>query len=109
MPFEYVQLNAYLLNMFAVLVPVAIASFTDELFFAVCATFVTVGSFYAIFIVANDMEVPQWMQWRGRVAAVSPFLFPRLLALRTRCVLFTCLYSPPSHHDLLLPAHGPSH
>ena len=57
-PFEYVQLNAYLLNMFAILGPVAVSSFTDELFFAVCATFVTVGSFYAIFIVANDMEDP---------------------------------------------------
>jgi len=57
-PFEYVQLNAYLLNTMAILAPIAISAFTASFVLAVIATFVVVGSFYAIFIVANDMEDP---------------------------------------------------
>jgi len=57
-PFEYVQLNAYLLNCSALLCPVAISAFTNSLALALFATFVIVGAFYSIFIVANDMEDP---------------------------------------------------
>jgi len=57
-PFEYVQLNAYQLNTMSLLCPLAISAVTPSLVLAIAATFVIVGSFYAIFIVANDMEDP---------------------------------------------------
>lgn len=58
-PFAYVQLTAAFLNVFALLlVPVAIAVFTDELWISLVATAMTVASYYALFIVANDLEDP---------------------------------------------------
>ena len=58
-PFAYVQLNAVVLNLFAiVLCPVAIASFTPTLWLSITTTAITVMSFFAVFIVANEMEDP---------------------------------------------------
>eukprot|EP00322_Chrysochromulina_rotalis_P001240 CAMPEP_0115851404 /NCGR_PEP_ID=MMETSP0287-20121206/12466_1 /TAXON_ID=412157 /ORGANISM="Chrysochromulina rotalis, Strain UIO044" /LENGTH=526 /DNA_ID=CAMNT_0003305439 /DNA_START=109 /DNA_END=1689 /DNA_ORIENTATION=- len=58
-PFAYVQLNAIFLNLFAiVLAPIAIASFTPTLWLSLVTTAVTTISFFAIFIVANEMEDP---------------------------------------------------
>lgn len=58
-PFPYVQLNAFLLNVFScVLCPIAIASFTPVLWLSITTTVVTVLSFYAVFIVANELEDP---------------------------------------------------
>ena len=43
MPFPYVQLNAFLLNLFAVILcPIAIASFTDALWLSLATTAVCV-------------------------------------------------------------------
>ena len=57
-PFNYVQLNSFLLNIFAVILcPVAIASFTKVMWLSVMMTVITVGSFYAVFMVANELEV----------------------------------------------------
>jgi len=58
-PFAYVQLNAIFLNLFAVvLCPIAIASFTPTLWLSLSTTAVTIISFFAVFIVANEMEDP---------------------------------------------------
>jgi hypothetical protein len=58
-PFPYVQLNAFLLNAFScILCPVAIASFTPVMWLSVSTTVVTVISFYAVFLVANELEDP---------------------------------------------------
>jgi hypothetical protein len=58
-PFPYVQINAFLLNTFAAfLCPFAIASFTTVAWLSILTTAVTVISFYAIFMVANEMEDP---------------------------------------------------
>ena len=58
-PFPYVQLNAFLLNVFACfLCPIAIASFTPILWLSLTTTVITVVSFYAVFIVANELEDP---------------------------------------------------
>jgi len=58
-PFAYVQLNALFLNLFAIfLCPVAIASFTPTVWLSLTTTAVTVISFFAVFIVANEMEDP---------------------------------------------------
>ena len=58
-PYPYVQLNALLLNVFScILTPVAIASFTPELWVSLGTTVVTVFSFYSVFIVANELEDP---------------------------------------------------
>ena len=58
-PFPYVQLNAFLLNVFScVLCPIAIASFTPVMWLSVSTTVVTVVSFYAVFLVANELEDP---------------------------------------------------
>ena len=58
-PFPYVQLNAFLLNIFSCLLcPIAIASFTPTLWLSLSSTVVSVVSFYAVFIVANELEDP---------------------------------------------------
>ena len=58
-PFPYVQLNAFLLNVFSCLLcPIAIASFTSVIWLSVLTTVVTVISFYSVFIVANELEDP---------------------------------------------------
>ena len=58
-PFSYVQLNAFLLNLFACfLCPIAIASFTPILWLSLTTTVVTVVSYFAVFIVANELEDP---------------------------------------------------
>lgn len=58
-PFPYVQLNAFLLNLFACLLcPIAIASFTTVAWLSITTTVVTVISFYSVFIVANELEDP---------------------------------------------------
>ena len=58
-PFPYVQLNAFLLNLFACfLCPIAIASFTPILWLSLTTTVVTVVSYFAVFIVANELEDP---------------------------------------------------
>ena len=58
-PFAFVQLNAIFLNLFAVvLCPIAIASFTPTLWLSLSTTAVTIISFFAVFIVANEMEDP---------------------------------------------------
>ena len=70
-PFPYVQLNAFLLNLFAVILcPIAIASFTDALWLSLATTAVCVVSFYAVFIVANQVRSSHvrgdpW-EWGGR-------------------------------------------
>ena len=52
------QLNAIFLNVFApVLCPIAIASFTPTVWLSVLTTGMTVMSYYALFIVANQLEV----------------------------------------------------
>ena len=58
-PFGYVQLNALFLNLFApFLCPIAIASFTPTMWLSLLTTGITVLSYYALFIVANEMEDP---------------------------------------------------
>ena len=58
-PFPYVQLNAFLLNLFSLLLcPIAIASFTQVLWLSLAMAFITVCSFYAVFAVANELEDP---------------------------------------------------
>ena len=58
-PFPYVQLNALLLNLFSCfLSPIAIASFTPVPWLSVLTTFMTVISFYGVFLVANQLEDP---------------------------------------------------
>ena len=58
-PFGYVQLNALFLNLFApFLCPIAIASFTPTLWLSILTTGITVLSYYALFVVANEMEDP---------------------------------------------------
>ena len=48
-----------LLNLFGpILCPIAIAAFTSELWISLVATGMTVTSYYAIFIVANELEDP---------------------------------------------------
>ena len=54
-----VQLNALYLNIFALLIcPIAIASLTPVMWLSLCTTAITVASYYALFIVANQMEDP---------------------------------------------------
>ena len=57
-PFAYVQYNAVVLNVFAILCPIAMACFSGSSYIAGILTFFVVGSFYAIFILANEMEDP---------------------------------------------------
>ena len=50
-PFPYVQLNTILLNLFCVILcPIAIAAFTEILWLSLVMSFLTVCSFYAVFI-----------------------------------------------------------
>ena len=49
-PFAYVQYNAVVLNVFAILCPIAMACFSGSSYIAGILTFFVVGSFYAIFI-----------------------------------------------------------
>jgi len=58
-PFAYVQLNAITLNLFnLILTPIAVATYTSELWLSLVTVAVTVMSFYSAFIVANEMEDP---------------------------------------------------
>jgi len=58
-PFAYVQLNAISLNLFnLILAPIAIATYTSELWLSLLMTTVTAMSFYSAFIIANEMEDP---------------------------------------------------
>lgn len=61
-PFAYVQFNALLLNLFNIACPIAVACFTDSLVFAIFLSTVIILAFYAIFIVANEMEDPFGVQ-----------------------------------------------
>jgi len=54
-----VQLNAITLNLFnLILTPIAVATYTSELWLSLVTVAVTVMSFYSAFIVANEMEDP---------------------------------------------------
>ena len=58
-PFGYVQFNALLLLFFTVLSPVAIACFTpNSVILSAILSLVVVGSFSALWLVANEMEDP---------------------------------------------------
>ena len=58
-PFAYVQFNALLLLLFTVLAPVAVACFTPKsVILSAVTSFIVVGSFTAIWLVANEMEDP---------------------------------------------------
>lgn len=57
-PFAFVQLNAILLLAFNILCPIAVACFSSTISMAVITTVVVVGSFCAMWLVANEMEDP---------------------------------------------------
>ena len=58
MPFAFVQVNALMLIVFNLIVPVAIANFSSTISMAMLTTMVVVGAFSAMFLVANEMEDP---------------------------------------------------
>lgn len=57
-PFAFVQLNAVLLLVFNLLVPVAVACFSSAISMAVLTSVVVTGAFSAMWLVANEMEDP---------------------------------------------------
>jgi len=58
LPFSYVQFNAALLSIFIVTAPLAISAFTDSVAVAVIFSALIVGSFTAMWLLANEMEDP---------------------------------------------------
>ena len=58
-PMVYVQLQAFFLNIFGLfLCPIAVAAYTETMWYSLLMTGVTTVGFYAIFMVANEMEDP---------------------------------------------------
>jgi len=57
-PFAYVQYNALLLIMFAVITPVAVACFTRNVVLSVLISILIVGGFGAMWLVTNELEDP---------------------------------------------------
>ena len=57
-PFAYVQFNAAVITIFAFMAPFVIACFTESAVLAAIFSAVVVGCYYALFIVANEMEDP---------------------------------------------------
>jgi len=58
MPFAYVQFNAFMLLVFNVLAPIAIACFTETLALTMVLAFAISGGFTAMWVVANELEEP---------------------------------------------------
>ena len=58
MPFAYVQVNALLLFLFTLIVPIAIGVFSDSVFISLSATVSVIGGFTAMWLVANELEDP---------------------------------------------------
>jgi len=57
-PFHFVQLGSLFLTFSLAIIPISITCLTNNLAFAMVTSAISVGAFYALFIVADQMEDP---------------------------------------------------